>query len=170
MSTKIGTTHTGKVVRKADFGVFVGIEGARNTGLVHVSRLRGNSQDLRNQRLAEIKVGDEIVVEIVDIEKTEQLLRISLSEKKVHEELVLHNIPIDEVIPGVVTSKVEYGAFVLLPGWYVSGLLHVSRMTGDSSRAQSNNLAALEIGDEVDVLVTEIGINDNILKLKLSQA
>ena len=169
MSIKIGTVHTGKVVRKSEFGVFVGINGARNTGLVHFSRLRGNSSDLRHQRLADIEIGEEMIVEVVSIEKTDSLTRMALSEKIVHDSLIVHHLPVDEAIRGVVTSKIDCGVIVLLPGWFVSGLLHVSRMAGANSSEQLETMRSFAVGGELEVAVKKITLDDDNLKLKLAQ-
>lgn len=169
MNMNIGTTHCGTVVRKETFGVFVSIKGLRTDGLVHVSRLRGNSQELRNERLRNIEVGAEIMVEISDTVKKGRLTRIALSEKRVHDALVLHHIPLNEAISGIVTGKKDYGVFVTLPEWGVSGLLHVSRINAATRYERNATLERMAIGDQLTVYVMEIELKDDILKLTLSQ-
>ncbi len=169
MNLSIGTIHNGTVVRKSDFGVFVAVKGEKKEGLVHVSRLRGNSQNLRGARLKEIQVGDEIIVEVSDIKREGRATKIAFSEKLVHDDLVLKHIPLNEPIEGVVVRKSEYGAFVVLPSWYACGLLHVSRMSGGRSSERNSRLNEIRAGDKVTVYLVEIEMVDDNLRLSLSE-
>lgn len=168
MKLAIGMTLTGKVVRKTTFGVFLALEGQTKEGLVHVSRLRGNSQDLRRQRLDEIELGDEMIVEISQIKKEGKVRKIALSEKLVHDDIVLRHLPLNEPIEGTVVDRTEYGVFVVLPTWHITGLLHVSKMDG-SSKERHNRLHTIENGDALTVYVLEIERRGEDLKLSLSE-
>ncbi len=169
MKMSIGNVHSGTVVRKADFGVFVAVKGETREGLVHVSRLRGNSQDLRDARLESIQVGDEVIVEVSDIKGQGRKTKIALSEKLVHDDLVLKHIPLHEPIEGVVVRKTEYGVFVVLNSWYVCGLLHVSRMAGDRRSERNSRLDEICTGDQIIVYPVEVEMARDNLKLTLSE-
>lgn len=168
MKLAIGMTLTGKVVRKTTFGVFLAIEGHTKEGLVHVTRMRGNSQDLRRQRLDDIELGEEMIVEISQIKKEGKARKIALSEKLVHDDIVLRHMPLNEPIEGTVVERTEYGVFVVLPSWHITGLLHVSKMDG-SSKERHNRLHTIENGETLTVYVQEIERRGEDLKLSLSE-
>lgn len=170
MSISKNQIYAGTVTKKTDFGILVAIAGERHVGLVHVSQLMGNSADLRNARLRSVEVGADVFVEVLDIKKEGRLTKLSLSEKSVHNAQVLRYIPLNEEIAAVVTSKKEYGAFMELSGWHVSGLLHAMRMDGDTRYERDSGLDALEVGDPMSVFVVEIEIVDDNLRLTLSQS
>jgi|GEM_PF-706101 len=170
MSISKNQIYSGKVTKKADFGVLVAIDGERHVGLVHVSQLMGNSANLRNARLRSVEVGADVFVEVLDISKNGRLTKLALSEKSVHNVQVLRYIPLNEEISAVVTSKNEYGAFMELAGWHVSGLLHAMRMDGDTRYKRDSVLDGLEVGDRLSVFLVEIEIVDDNLKLTLSQS
>jgi ribosomal protein S1 len=169
MSISKNQIYSGKVTKKTDFGILVAIAGERHVGLVHVSQLMGNSANLRSARLRSVEVGAEVFVEVLDIKKDGRLTKLSLSEKSVHNAQVMQYIPLNEEIIGVVTSKKEYGAFMELSGWHVSGLLHAMRMVGDTRYERDSVLDGLEVGERLSVYVVEIEIVDDNLKLTLSQ-
>ena len=169
MSISKNQIYSGKVTKKTDFGILVAIAGERHVGLVHVSQLMGNSANLRNARLHSVEVGADVFVEVLDIKKDGRLTKLALSEKSVHNRQVLQYIPLNEEITAVVTSKKEYGAFMELSGWHVSGLLHGMRMVGDTRYERDSVLDGLEVGDRLTVFVVEIEIVDDNLKLTLSQ-
>lgn len=73
-SVEVGTVYLGKVVRTTPFGAFVEILPGKE-GLVHISKLSNS----RVERVEDVvKVGDEIMVKAIDIDKQG---RISLSRK-----------------------------------------------------------------------------------------
>lgn len=74
---KIGTQHDVKVVKMADFGVFVELE-ADIEGLIHVSEL---TTDRINKPEEFVKVGDTLKAEIISIDKDAR--KIGLSSKLV---------------------------------------------------------------------------------------
>lgn len=169
MSIKIGTTHSGTVARKEEYGVFVSIKGMTQEGLVHVSRLRGNTQELRRERLKSIEVGSEMIVDVSDIQRKGRRNVIALSEKRVHDDLVLHHIPLNETVSGTVTKKADFGVFVFIPDWFVTGLLHISRMPGDTRNARKKRLNETTIGEEIAVFVVDVELKDDFLRLTLSE-
>lgn len=169
MNAEIGTIHSGRVCNAKGYGVFVQLETVDVTGLVHVSRLRGNCRELRYERLAELRPGDEMIVEIADIIEEKGDTRYLLSEKLVHERLVLATLPHDQVIRGQVTRKAEYGVFLILPEWHICGLLHFTRMQGSSRNQRMNYLEQLKVGSEVDVFLHSAAISDGTIKVAFSQ-
>lgn len=127
---KEGDTLSGRVSGLRDFGIFVDLGGA--DGLVHISELAW-------YRIAHprevVKVGDEIEVYVLNINKDSQ--RISLSRKRLLENpwsTVEKRYTENQLVEGTITRIVDYGAFAEIePG--VEGLLHVSQL----SRSQVEN-------------------------------
>lgn len=169
MKLEIGNTYTGTVTAKAEYGVFVAVKGIKSTGLMHMSQLRGNSQDLQLARLKSLEVGSDVIVEVTKLSKKNGLTRISFSEKVVHDDIVLNQIPLNEEIVGTVVRKGEYGVFLELPSWGVSGLLHFSRMLGDTKAAKFAEMAWMTPGSTVPVFVQAIERGKDDLKLTLSR-
>lgn len=168
MKLETGVTLTGKVVRKTDFGIFLGFNKQPKEGLVHISRLRGNSLDLRRQRLNDIALGDEMVVEISEIKKEGKTTKIAASEKLVHDDIVFNLMPLDEPLEGTVVRSTKYGVFVHIPSWYMTGLLHVSNLTGMRWQRDKRH-ALLQPGDKLTVYVLEVERSEAELKIMLSE-
>ncbi len=121
---KIGDILTGKISGIRDFGAFVDLGGA--DGLIHISQLSwgriGHPREV-------IKVGDEVKVAVLRLDMKKQ--RISLSRKKVMDnpwKSVQERYSEGQLVEGVVTRLVEYGAFVELEAG-VEGLLHISQLS-----------------------------------------
>ncbi len=121
---KVGDVLTGEVSGVRDFGVFVNLGGA--DGLVHISQLTwGRIEHPREV----VEVGDEIEVAVLRLDVEKQ--RISLSRKKVMDnpwKSVQNRYDEGQLVEGVVTRLVEYGAFVEIESG-VEGLLHISQLS-----------------------------------------
>jgi len=170
MSTKIGSTLLVTVWRKAPYGVFVKLEDGE-TGLIHVSQLRGNTRWLRDNRLSALQVGDELYAEIMEVRKGKKTGNRgpSLSERATHERLILERMPKGEPMSGYVTAKAEFGVFVYLKSWHVTGLLHVSRMEGDTREERDEYLRSLLVDHALSVMVTKIEQLPDRINFQLSQ-
>jgi len=122
-----GDVINGRVSGLRNFGAFVDLGGA--DGLVHISELAWHRV---NHPREVIKVGDEIEVYILGLDKEEQ--RIALSRKLLLPNpwsLAEDNYFIDQLVEGKVTRIVTYGAFVEIePG--IEGLLHISQLSRDT--------------------------------------
>ncbi|HFE66085.1 MAG TPA: S1 RNA-binding domain-containing protein, partial [Chloroflexi bacterium] len=119
-SLREGDILTGRISGLRDFGIFVDLGGA--DGLVHISELAWHRIDHPREV---VKVGDEIEVYVLSIDKKEH--RISLSRKRLLENpwsRVEEKYTQNELVEGKITRIVDYGAFAELePG--IEGLLHV---------------------------------------------
>ncbi|MGD2077517.1 MAG: S1 RNA-binding domain-containing protein [Chloroflexota bacterium] len=119
-----GDIVTGRVSGLRNFGAFVDLGGA--DGLIHISELAWHRV---NHPREVMKVGEEIEVYILSLDKEEQ--RIALSRKR-----LLPNpwttaddkYAVGQLVEGKVTRIVSYGAFVEIePG--IEGLLHISQLS-----------------------------------------
>jgi small subunit ribosomal protein S1 len=122
-----GDTVSGRVSGLRNFGAFVDLGGA--DGLIHISELAWHRV---NHPREVIKVGDEIDVFVLSLDKEEQ--RIALSRKRLLPNpwsLADENYAVGHLVEGKVTRIVSYGAFVEIePG--IEGLLHISQLSRET--------------------------------------
>ena len=121
-----GDVRKGRVTSLADFGAFVNIGGV--DGLVHLSELSWDRLENPNQML---KVGDEIEVKIISIDRERR--RIGLSRRALlgnpwHEHV--KSLKKGQLVEGEITRLTNFGAFVKLniPG-DLEGLIHISELS-----------------------------------------
>jgi small subunit ribosomal protein S1 len=160
-----GTVITGKVRNLTNYGAFVEIEEGID-GLLHVSDLSWTKKVAHPSEL--LKKGDEIqcVVLSVDQEKN----RVALGLKQMTEDPWLHAIPTNYqpgmIVRGKVTKITNFGVFVELePG--LEGLLHVSELSDDKVE---NPTDVVKIGDDVEVKILRVDIDDRKIGLSLKRA
>lgn len=152
-----GTVLTGKVVNITNYGVFVDLNGI--TGLIHISELSWH----RVKHPSEvITPGEELEVLIKDVDPDRE--RISLSRKSLMPnpwDSIEKRYSNGELVEGLVTSIMEYGAFVRLPIG-LEGLIHVSEMDGNPDDT-------LTIGQTVLVRIIDIDSHRERLNLSLTR-
>lgn len=73
---QVGMRLTGKVVRLEKFGAFVDI-GAERSGLVHVSEM---SDGYVSDPSAVVRVGDEVEVKVVEVDRKKRQIRLTMKE------------------------------------------------------------------------------------------
>ncbi len=124
---EVGDTIPGRVSGLRNFGAFVDLGGA--DGLIHISELAWHRV---NHPKEVIKVGDEVDVYVLSLDKEDQ--RIALSRKRLLQnpwDTAEDRYKINQTVEGTVTRIVTYGAFVEIePG--VEGLLHISQLSRDN--------------------------------------
>lgn len=157
-----GMRVSGKVSSLVSFGAFVNLGGI--DGLIHISELSWCHVEKPSEVLS---VGDEVEVEILDVDKERE--RISLSLKACQEdpwEKLSREVRIGEMVRGKVTKLVPFGAFVeLRPG--IEGLIHISEL---STRHVEQPEEVLEVNQEVEVKIIDIDIDRRRISLSLRQA
>ncbi len=164
-----GKVVRGKVISVRDFGAFVDIGGIE--GMIPVSEM---SHTRVGHPSEVVKVGDEVEVEILRIEppqpnspdKSKQKERISLSMRARQEDpwqAAARELKEGERVTGKVVRLQPFGAFVeLRPG--VDGLIHVSAM---SERRIAHPKDVLSVGQEVEVAIEKIDLNEKRVALRL---
>jgi small subunit ribosomal protein S1 len=157
-----GEIRTGTVTSIRNFGVFVDLGGA--DGLVHLSEL---SWDRNAQPEDLFKVGDEVKVYVmrVDDESKKIALSIRRASPEQWEELITQ-YAVGDVVPGVVTKLVAFGAFARLPG-PVEGLVHVSELV---DRRIGHPEEIVDEGDVVPLKIVRIEHDRHRLGLSLREA
>lgn len=157
-----GAVMRGRVTQVRDFGAFVDVGGVE--GLIPMREL---SHD-RVQRAEDVvAVGDIVEVRVMKLERDGERLKITLSLKALAADPwqgVGAIAPVGRVVAGHVTRISDFGAFVrLAPG--VEGLLHVSEL----GARVSNPADALEVGQQVLVVVKDVDASRRRISLALSE-
>ncbi|MFH1066482.1 MAG: 30S ribosomal protein S1 [bacterium] len=154
-----GTVVSGTVKNLTDFGAFIDLDGL--DGLLHVTDM---SWGRINHPSELLKVGQEVKVMVLDIDKEKE--RVSLGLKQQGEnpwEKIAEKYPVNLKVSGKISSLVPYGAFVELePG--VEGLVHVSELSWTKRVARPSDI--LSVGQEIQTVV--LGVSKEEQKLSLS--
>lgn len=158
---EVGKVVEGEVKRITNFGAFVDIGGM--DGLVHVTEMSWG----RIKPASEfVKVGDKIDVKIIDFNKEEN--KISLSIKQLTEEPwsdFENKYEIGGIYEGRVVNLTDFGAFVELePG--IEGLVHVSHIAKEHVEKPAD---VLKVNDLVEVKVLEFAADEKKVKLSMKE-
>ena len=157
-----GMRLKGTVSSIVDFGAFVDLGGI--DGLVHISELSWNHV---NHPSEVVKVGDEVEVEVLDVDLQRE--RISLGLKQTTPDpwiKLVESYPVGTIVDGKVTKVVPFGAFVEL-GNSIEGLVHISEMAG---RHIDTPAQVVKAGQEVKVKVMEINPERRRISLSMKAA
>ncbi|MDA0815606.1 MAG: S1 RNA-binding domain-containing protein [Chloroflexi bacterium] len=157
-----GEIRTGRITSIRNFGVFVDLGGA--DGLVHLSELswdrNANPEDLFN-------VGDEVQVYVMKVDLETKKIALSIRRASPEEwEQLITKYQVGDVIPGVITKLVAFGAFARLPG-PVEGLVHVSELV---DRRIGHPDEVVQEGDIVPLKIVRIEHDRHRLGLSLREA
>ena len=148
----------GEVVRIADFGAFIDINGV--DGLLPISEISWQRIKHPSDILT---LGQKIEVKILKID--EQLKRISLSLKRIGDnpwEEIEDKFKEGEVITGTVNKVTSFGAFInIFPG--VEALLPVAEMED----ANANPFDVYKAGDEIKVLIKKFTPQEHRIALSV---
>ena len=108
-------------------------------------------------------IGEDMLLQIIEVNKQRKRLIFSARENPTKiEEQIFYELYPDQVRTGIVVNLVEYGAFIDLLG--VDGLLHISEMADDEPKHPGD---ILEIGDKIDVRITDIDSGNKRVSLSL---
>ncbi|GAB1421233.1 S1 RNA-binding domain-containing protein [Anaerolineales bacterium] len=143
-----GQVVQGVVTGLRDFGAFVNIGGA--DGLIHVSELAWHRVDHPRDVL---DVGQEIDVYVLSLDR--ETNRIALSRKRLLNDPwtdAAEKYHEGQLIDGVVTNVVDFGAFVALDDG-LEGLLHLSEM-GDGSLKEPHSY--VQKGDRLSLRISHL--------------
>jgi small subunit ribosomal protein S1 len=157
----VGDLVVGVISNIVDFGAFVDLDGI--DGLIHISELSWSHVNHPSEVLT---IGQKVEVRVLDIDRDRQ--RISLGLKQTQKDpwqQVFENRQVNEIVHGVVTKLVSFGAFVEIEEG-VEGLIHISEL------AQHHVEDPAEIvrpGQEVNVKIIEIDPERRRLSLSLKR-
>jgi small subunit ribosomal protein S1 len=131
------------------------VQFGRLRGFVPNSHLSSIPRDLRGARLKDAKselVGRTLVLMVIEVNQRRR--RLVLSERKAsraRRQRLLAELTEGDVQTGIVTSLVDFGAFVDLGG--VDGLIHISELDW---RHVDHPSEVLEVGGKVEVYVLNV--------------
>src|SRR5512133_988480 len=156
---KEGEIRTGHVTSLADFGAFVNINGA--DGLVHLSEISWD----RIQHPGEVlKVGQEIKVKVISIDREKK--RIGLSIRQLQDDPWSNQaaaFTVGQLVQGKITRLTKFGAFAQLDG-DIEGLIHISEL---SEKRIEHPKEVLKEGDTVTLRVIKIDPANHRIGLSL---
>ncbi len=155
-----GKVITGSVKNITDYGVFIDLGGL--DGLLHITDISWGRVGHPSEYF---QVGDEVDVVVLRFDRDKE--RVSLGYKQRFEDpwiLVPEKYPVGKRVSGSVVSIVDYGAFVALEEG-VEGLIHVSEMSW--TKKVKNPRSILEVGEEADVVVSEVDTDKRRLSLSI---
>ena len=160
-----GTIIEGEVRNLANYGAFVEIEPGID-GLLHISDISWTKKVTHPNEF--YQKGDKVRCVVLEIDKEKQ--RISLGVKQLSEDPWIEAIPgayqPGMVVRGVVTKITNFGVFVQLED-DLEGLLHISEL---ADHKIENPQDVVKAGDEVDVKILRVDINDRKIGLSLKRA
>ena len=153
-----GDTITVTVSNIESYGVFVDL-GNDIEGFLHISEI---SWDKNVKNPADyLSVGDQIDVEVIEINPKTHKLRVSLKalQPKPFDEFV-KNYREGDVVEGEITSLTDFGAFVRIG--QVEGLLHNQDVSWEKG-AKAKDL--FNVGDKVEVKIAKINEQEEKISL-----
>jgi small subunit ribosomal protein S1 len=156
---KEGEVRMGRVTSLADFGAFVNISGA--DGLVHLSEI---SWDRINHPSEVLKVGQEVKVKVISIDKDKK--RIGLSIRQLQSDPWAKQVAqyqVGQLLEGKITRLTKFGAFARLEG-DIEGLIHISEI---SEKRIEHPKEVLHEGDVVALRVIKIDPDNHRIGLSL---
>ncbi len=125
-----GDVRKGRVTSLADFGAFVNIGGI--DGLIHLSELSWERLEHPSEML---KVGDEIEVKVISIDRDRRRIGLSARELQQNPPWYEHvkSLKKGQLVEAEITRLTSFGAFAKLlnvPG-DLEGLIHISELSED---------------------------------------
>ena len=159
---KPGERRKGTVSSVVNFGAFVDLGGM--DGLVHVSELSWKHVDHPS---SVVQVGDEIEVEVLDVDLDKE--RISLSLKATQTDPwqeFADSHEVGQLVYGRITKLVPFGAFVQV-GDGIEGLVHISEMAAHHVDLPEQ---VVNPGEELWVKIIEIDLQRRRISLSIKQA
>ncbi|MBN9644588.1 30S ribosomal protein S1 [Corynebacterium mendelii] len=157
-----GQVRKGTVSSIVNFGAFVDLGGV--DGLVHVSELSWKHIDHPSEV---VTVGDEVTVEVLDVDLDRE--RVSLSLKATQEDpwrVFARTHAVGQIVPGKVTKLVPFGAFVRVEEG-IEGLVHISELAERHVEVPDQ---VVNVGEEAMVKVIDIDLDRRRISLSLKQA
>ncbi len=156
-----GQVRSGRVVRLCSFGAFVDLGGF--DGLLHISEL---SWQRVNHPSELLKVGQEIEVYVLDVDRERK--RVALSLKRLQPDpwsRVGERYQMGQIVEGMVTDVVDFGAFVRLEEG-LEGLIHLSELAEGDFMHPHN---VVREGEMVRVCILNIDLEKRRMGLSLRQ-
>ena len=161
----VGDVIEGTISRLAPFGAFIemapGVEG-----MAHLSELSWTRIGRADEA---VSVGDMVRAKILEIQRGEKGVRISLSLRQVMDDpwkSASERLHPGDVLSGKVVRTAQFGAFVeILPG--VEGLVHISELSYEKRVQKTED--AVVAGDMVEVLIKDVDMDKRRISLSIRE-
>jgi small subunit ribosomal protein S1 len=156
---KEGEVRNGRVTSLAEFGAFVNINGA--DGLVHLSEI---SWDRINHPSEVLKVGQEVKVKVISIDRDKK--RIGLSIRQLQNDPWTNRTTkyqVGQLVEASITRLTKFGAFARLEK-DLEGLIHISEI---SEKRIEHPKEVLKEGDTVTLRIIKIDPANHRIGLSL---
>jgi len=155
----IGEVLTGRITSLADFGAFVNISGA--DGLVHLSEI---SWERIRHPGDELKVGQEVQVKVISIDKEKRHIGLSIRQLKEDPwQEQIKELRVGQLVEANITRLTKFGAFARLTN-EIEGLIHISEIS-DEHIAHPKEV--LHEGDDVTLRIIKIEEDSHRIGLSL---
>ena len=156
-----GMKLSGTVKSLTSYGAFVDIGGI--DGMIHISELSWT----RIKHPSEVvNVGDQVEVYIKALDQENK--KISLGFKKIEDnpwEILKRDYPVGTVVKAKIAGLTSFGAFAtVIPG--IEGLIHISEISWNRIKTPAD---VLKMGEEVNVLITDIDFDKKRVSLSIKQ-
>lgn len=152
----------GVVSSLADFGAFVNLGGA--DGLIHLSEL---SWGRINHPSEVVSIGEKLQVMVLNVDRDRK--RIGLSLRRLLPEpweTVPDRYEVGQIVRGVITKLVHFGAFARLEGDSIEGLIHISELAEHRITHPSEVVSE---GQELELRIIRIDTERRRMGLSLKQ-
>jgi len=156
-----GEPVTGRVIEVVKGGLILdlGVRGFLPASLVDIRRVQDLDEFL----------GTELRCKVIELNRSRNNVVLSRravleDERKEMRQAILDRLNPGDVVPGVISNIVDFGAFVDLDG--MDGLIHISELSWSHVNHPSE---VLEIGQEVEVKVLDIDRDRQRISLGLKQ-
>lgn len=156
---EVGQKFTGVVKSITSYGAFVDLGGV--DGMIHITELSWG----RIKHPSEVvNIGDTVEVYVKDLDFEHK--KISLGFKKAEDNpwnILKEKYAVGMTVTVKVVSLTQYGAFAqVIPG--IDGLIHISQISTERVNKASD---VLEVGQEVDVKITDIDFDAKRVSLSI---
>jgi small subunit ribosomal protein S1 len=156
---EIGNVLKGKVTSLADFGAFVNVNGA--DGLVHMSEI---SWDRIRHPGDELKVGQEVEVQVISIDEEKRHIGLSIRRLKDDPwQSQINDFKVGQLVEAKITRLTKFGAFAMLENG-IEGLIHISELSDDHI---GHPKEILHEGDQVTLRIIKIEPESHRIGLSL---
>jgi ribosomal protein S1 len=176
ISGEILTGHVKKPFIKGDklLGAVLSFDGYSETALLHIRQMSGEKPA---ERLADLGVGDPLLVRIMIQQEGAGRPQVWATEKGVEHSFLIDNFEADKEkfqnLEGTVHGVTDFGIFIELEGPLKGhrGLLRSSSMSSNGSRVKLGSFITYKPGDLVACDLAEIRVdNSSKLLIRLENA
>ncbi len=157
---EIGSKVSGKIVNIEDYGAFLEIQPGVE-GLIHVSEVTWSNTPVNSKEF--FKLGETMEAQVMTIDRDDRKMSLSLKRLLPDPwEKISEKYPAESKHTGKVANITPYGVFVELEEG-IGGMIHISDLSWTKRFNHPSEFT--KVGNELDVVVLNIDLNDRKLTL-----